>query len=191
MSDKILVQMDVLCLTETQLCSHPNETLLKTLDPFDFKFNNISDHRFSNSAFGCRNSISVAHFDCYPGISLFTLCKPSFFETFNVILIYRQQTMTHQEFLYCLQHARDQLNDTVHMILGDVNIDALTDTNNYLSQHLFEYERINQQPTHISGSLIDHVYVHESLMQEFIIDTDLHPIYFSDHDAVKIKLVKK
>ena len=42
------------------------------------------------------------------------------------------------------------------------------------------------KPTHISGSLIDHVYIIRALMEEFFINV----IYFSDHEAASIVIKK-
>ena len=42
------------------------------------------------------------------------------------------------------------------------------------------------KPTHISRSLIDHVYVKKNLIAEFYTNAAVANIYFSDHDAVKI-----
>ena len=46
----------------------------------------------------------------------------------------------------------------IHMIFGNFNINAL-ERNNYMSQYLFKYKMTVTFPTHISGSLLDHVYV--------------------------------
>ena len=46
------------------------------------------------------------------------------------------------------------------------------------------------QPTHISGSLIDHFYIKEALMKEFFTDVTVENIYFSDHDAVRTAIYK-
>ena len=39
---------------------------------------------------------------------------------------------------------------------------------------------------HISGFLIDHVYIKKSLIEEFVTNATVKNIYFSDHDAVRI-----
>ena len=158
---------------------------------FEFRFNNSSDHRFSNTAIGFQNSsVSITYSDYYPGISLFSFSNPLFSGNFNIILVYRQQAMSHEHFLFSIQHVRDQFNGIIHLITGDVNIDAMTSLDNFLSRYLAEYKKMNNQPTHISGSLIDHVYVHKCLINKFNIVTYLRSIYFSDHDAVMMKLIK-
>ena len=44
--------------------------------------------------------------------------------------------------------------------------------------------------THISGSLIDHVFIKKDLMEEFFINATVENIYFSDHDAIRILIEK-
>ena len=46
------------------------------------------------------------------------------------------------------------------------------------------------KPTHISGSLIYHVYIKKALMEEFFTNVTAENIYFSDHDAVRITIEK-
>ena len=46
------------------------------------------------------------------------------------------------------------------------------------------------KPTHIPGSLRDHVYIKKSLMEEFFTKTTDENIYFSNHDASKIIIEK-
>ena len=50
-------------------------------------------------------------------------------------------------------------------------------------------EMVNK-PTHISGSLIDHVFIKKDLMEEFFTNATVENIYFSDHDAVRILIEK-
>ena len=44
------------------------------------------------------------------------------------------------------------------IILGDFSINVVANTNN-LQQVMSQYQLINYEPTHISGSLLDHVYI--------------------------------
>ena len=50
-------------------------------------------------------------------------------------------------------------------------------------------EMVNK-PTHISGSLIDHVFIKKDLMEEFFTNATVENIYFSDHDAIRILIEK-
>ena len=46
------------------------------------------------------------------------------------------------------------------------------------------------KPKHISGSLIDYVYIKKSLMEELFFNASVQNNYFSDHDAVRIIIEK-
>ena len=52
------------------------------------------------------------------------------------------------------------------IILGDFNINVFAN-NNSLQQVMLQYQLINYEPTHISGSLLDHVYINKQTLQKF------------------------
>jgi len=81
-------------------------------------------------------------------------------------------------------------NETVDVILGDFNVNAFSKGNFFLD-FLTDYTQIVTEPTHISGSLIDHVYVHENLSNNFDVQIVVKNVYFSDHDAIKLCLIPK
>ena len=57
--------------------------------------------------------------------------------------------------------------------------------------HIFtDRVQMVNKPTHISRSLIDHVYIKKALMEEFFTNVTVENIYFSDHDAVRITIEK-
>ena len=74
------------------------------------------------------------------------------------MLLYRQNQMRKEDFLYLIQHLQGQV-DTVQIILGDFNIDYLKPDCEFLRSNLNNYEMIVEKATHISGSLIDHIYI--------------------------------
>ena len=53
-----------------------------------------------------------------------------------------------------------------------------------------DHVQIINKPTHMSGSLIDHVYIKEALMEEFFTNPSVENVYFSDHDALRIVIEK-
>ena len=61
--------------------------------------------------------------------------------------------------------------------------------NKFLDIFIDHVQMINK-PTHISGSLIDHVYIKKALMEEFFTNVSVEIIYFSDHDAIRIAIHK-
>ena len=56
---------------------------------------------------------------------------------------------------------------SIDFIAGDFNYDLLKVSENKLLDSFTVYVQMINKPTHISGSLIDHVYIKKSLMEEF------------------------
>ena len=50
---------------------------------------------------------------------------------------------------------------------------------------LSSYKMIVTSPTHISGSLLDHIYILDDLYENFNVVYYIISFYFSDDDAVK------
>ena len=75
------------------------------------------------------------------------------------------------------------------IILGDFNINALSNESENFLHFMSEnsYSQIVSEPTHILGSLLDHVHVSSSF-QCHVHKVQVNPVYFSDHDAVTIDL---
>ena len=60
-----------------------------------------------------------------------------------------------------------------------------------LSSALKNLIQIVKEPTHLSGSLIDHVYIHQDLLGNVNVEVKNFDVYFSDHDAIQISLTDK
>ena len=52
------------------------------------------------------------------------------------------------------------------------------------------YQNMVEFPTHIPGSTLDHVYVKKSFLEGYEVETVVLNTYFSDHDAVRVKISK-
>ena len=76
---------------------------------------------------------------------------------------------------------------TEDIILGDFNINAFQEYGR-LGNVLFSYNQIVAASTHISGSLLDHVYIHKEFSKKLNMQSVID-IYFSDHDTVKFRFV--
>lgn len=188
--DENIMDSDVLMFTESQLLSDPNVSIIETLSPFSLLCNNMSNDKFSNIAIAYRQDVALLNEYSIPSGSIYTLSKGTFFNrNINLMLLYRKNSSLQSEFLYMIQQLRDQV-DLPHIIVGDFNINALDSEENFLNQYLREYRMIIDSPTHVSGSLIDHMYIHKELFEYFTFDVLIQPVYFSDHDAVKLSLFK-
>ena len=60
-----------------------------------------------------------------------------------------------------------------------------------LSSSLTNFNQIVKELTHLSGSLIDHVYIHQDLLENVNSEVKNFDLYFSDHDAIQISLTDK
>ena len=79
----------------------------------------------------------------------------------------------------------------VDIILGDFNINLLGKPVATSSSALTNFIQIVKEPTHLSGSLIDHVYIHQDLLGIVNAEVKNFDVYFSDHDAIQISLTDK
>ena len=96
--------------------------------------------------------------------------------------------MQMQEFFETLQYLL--ATHSIDIIAGDFNNDLLkVSQNNFLDIFTDNVQMVNK-PTHISGSLINHVYIKKALMEKFFTNVTVENIYFSDHDAVRIAIHK-
>ena len=60
-----------------------------------------------------------------------------------------------------------------------------------LSSSLTNFNQIVKELTHLSGSLIDHVYIHQDLLGNVNSEVKNFDLYFSDNDAIQISLTDK
>ena len=79
----------------------------------------------------------------------------------------------------------------VDKILGDFNINVLGKPVATLSSALKNFTQIVKEPTHLSGSLIDHVYIHQDLLGNVNVEVKNFDVYFSYHGAIQISLSDK
>ena len=73
---------------------------------------------------------------------------------------------------------------------GDFNYDYLEVSENKFLDIFTDHVQMVNKPTHISGSLIDHVYIRKIFMEELLFNATVQNICFSDHDAVRIIIEK-
>ena len=76
--------------------------------------------------------------------------------------------------------------NSIDIILRDFNYDLLKVSQNKFLDIFTDNVQMLNKPTHISGSLIDHVYIKKALMEEFVTNITVEKIYFSDQVAVRI-----
>lgn len=108
----------------------------------------------------------------------------------SFLLLYRKQSTSIPLFISNLEYIVNSNN--IDVVLGDFNKNYLSSDYNLSFKSLMNnvnFKRIVQQPTFISsGSLLDHIHVKPANLK--ILQNDLVNVYYSDHDAIKIKIQK-
>jgi hypothetical protein len=172
-NDCFLGHCDIITLTETWLESDPTE-----------QFGKYSTYFVNKGSKGVAvlSSIiptSVEKFDDKEATILVT-----HFEHFDLISVYRPPDYHNiEEFTNNIQNC---LNfSTTIVISGDFNYDLLKQPRNHFSTTMkrIGFHQIVTESTHIKGGLLDHVYFFSpnSMTCKLI---KIHPVYYSDHDAV-------
>ena len=73
---------------------------------------------------------------------------------------------------------------SIDIILGDFNINYF-DGNTRLLHVLSNYIQIVSNSTHLSGSLLDHVYIFKEFLSETDVNGSIIDAYFNNHGDVK------
>ena len=118
-----------------------------------------SEDKFLSLVYGCRNNVAVLEKFDTNEVFIFSFKKHDFADRiFTLILVYRKHSMWMQEFFQMLQYL--PATNSVDIVAVDFNFDLLKlPENNLLLSHFTEHIEIVNKATHISGSLIDHVYI--------------------------------
>ena len=149
---------------------------METLNFFNTDFNN-NENKILSLACGCRNNVVILHKFDANGVSIFSFKKHAFVDrVFTLMLFYRKQSMPIQEFSQMLQYL--VATYSIDIIVGDFNYDILKVSKNKLLDIFTGHVQILNKPTHISASLIDHVYIKESLIEEFFTNATVQNIFF-------------
>jgi hypothetical protein len=110
------------------------------------------------------------------------------YESFDLILVYRfSENANVHEFTEEIVNILN-LSRTV-IICGDFNINLAKFPHNKFSKSLFNlgFIQLVNNPTHILGGIIDHVYLYSTNMSTCSL-YKIYPVYYSDHDAISFSL---
>ena len=177
LSHRIIMSNYIIWLTETQISlSDSTYTIVKTLNFFNINFNNSED-KFLNLAYRCRNNVVVSDKVDTNGVSIFSFKKNDFADrVFTLMLVYKNYSMPMQNSFQMLQYLLP--TNSVDIVAGDFNFDLLkVSENNLLLNHFMEQAQIVNQPTHISGSLKDHVYIKKTSMEEISANATVETVF--------------
>ena len=175
--DNFLMSADVFSLGETHL-EQGDEV------HFDGFTANFASHgkgkgvsTFYNTECTMVNSIAS---EKYSGIQLR-------FAKFDGIFLYLSSGCDKEEILGHLEAWI--VDSTPTFIMGDFNIDFLKSDKLVKALENLGFEQLIQEPTRISGYVIDHIYVNKELMSLNVI-TQIDSAYYSDHDIITIYIPK-
>jgi len=192
---KELNDSDVLFFTETQISHDANiEEVEYNLRPFKMVFNNDAD-KFKSLAIGHRDYVTLID-QHVSGFSMVELRKTEFSDKiFKILLLYRSRQETLGSFFDKLTRILVEEPNT-NIITGDFNIDLLKESveSEALSdqQHLFQFSQLVVDfPTHVDGGLLDHIYVRTSLYDQYSFTCFKYCTNLSDHDVLKVEVVKE
>ena len=109
------------------------------------------------------------------------------FKPMTKLLVYRNHHDHWSQFLFHIKLIL--LTNTIHIVLGDSNMDFVTNDSNNLKQ-LIEgfcmYQAVSL-PTCIPGaSLLDHVYVGQPFLPIQNVHTATKGVCYSDHEAIQV-----
>ena len=188
--DSCTMASDILLLTETQLYpNEPTDKLQQAFMPFQVHW---QPHTLNSN---CLAVLFSSNIQCIskryiPSINalLISISKQPF-QPMTILLVYRNLHEHQSQFLFHLRQIL--LTNTVHIVLGDFNMDFFTNDSNNLKQ-LMEgfcmYQTVSQ-PTCIPGaSLLDHVYVAQPFLPIQHVHTATKSVYYSDHQAIRVPL---
>ena len=182
--DERLLKNDVICLTETQLSALSNHQSSLDLEDFKVIFNNRED-KFQSIAVYSKCEIAIVSHTKLSRAFYITINKPTF-DIRNIKLLVLYKKISLPVFCFCNWLQEFVLNNHIDIILGDFNINGF-EKNDRLSNILSYFNQVVEVSTHISGSLLDHVYVHKEFSRTLFVD--VFDVYFSDHDSVKLKFI--
>ena len=180
-----LLSSDIICLTEIQLVPNQNTVSIEdALSNFSVIFNS-SERKLRSLAFCHAQSVEILNCINMEGISIFTIRKGAFREgNITIALLYKETAISPATHLNELSQVISNCN--VDIILGHFNIDTFDLQRTIIEDKLHMYDMVVNKPTHLSGSLLDQVHILKSFAMAFNILSDVHNVYFSDHDAFKV-----
>ena len=184
-ADNVFLESDVICFTESQLLPDQDTTHIEnTLNDFNMTYNS-STFKYESLAFAIKSQLSVLNHEFSQGVSLLKVEKHTFLSSpITIALLYRRQSWAIPSFLDALSQLL--LCYDIDVIIGDFNINGLGTCDNLMNV-LCNYKLLTPTATHLSGSLLDYIFIKKQILNEnFNVDIIVHPVHFSDHDAVKL-----
>ena len=119
---------------------------------------NLEGDKNQNIGFCLSKSIKISKHEKFPRASVIEINKYSFYTNSIRILLHCQSPNSSVITFYNRLELFLSTCDVFDLVLGDFNINIFVKDKN-LRNILLEYHLVNRNPTDISGSLLDHVYI--------------------------------
>ena len=188
MQDRFENMCDVLCITESHVEEQAHvQAIHEDMNENWNIIHNINTDKYNSIAVCLQRKYSIVLRNVYhiPASTLISLEKEGVQHQIHILLLYRKSSITNNDFYYMIRHMNSIVDNDITIILGNFNIDAYKE-NTDLKLLLEQYTMIVNDPTHLSGSLLDHIYVKTTFLNNV---TDwqciVKGIFISDHDSVK------
>ena len=125
----------------------------------------MNDHRFSSLAICYQKSVILQCHQKGDGISVITLCKPTYsHDCVSIVILYRRQLSTIPTFFSNLEFLNN--SSEINFVLGDFSLDALDPgLFEQISNTLSKFCLVNSNSTHLNGFLIDQVYEGKAFLE--------------------------
>ena len=154
MKDHHLLDIDILCLTETQLQIGEDNSVIESRFQEYFKIHfNSNENRYRSIAFCYSDRVSVLDHEDHNAISIIVITKPQFYVyLITIALVYLSPNCPIASFLDQLVYFTNAR--TINILVGDFNIDAFDgDAYTGLYEVLSSYRLMVKEPTHLDGGL--------------------------------------
>jgi len=179
--DRFLCNDIILC-TETQMVSNQTENV--SIDGYSTFCNISPDHRFSSLTAYCSDMVNVlSQFNEIDGISVLEISKNHL--VFKILFLYRKRDWDMLDFYQTLHYLIETMD--IDFVMGDFNLKPNEQLNNLLGS----YELLVNEPTQLSGSILDHVYVKKCILNNYNIIVRIESVFFTDHELVLINVDNK
>ena len=182
-ADTRFISSNLILCTETQMtdvdyCDNTNNI---SIDGFSVLYNN-SVHKYSSLAYFINNNIRIVEEFKSNGISIIKSVSENV--DFKILLLYRKNDWPTRTFYETLRY--HIIANEIDIVAGDFNLKP----NEQLNYILEAYDQLVSEPTHIGGSIIDHVYVKSSFRWNYDVTVSIKTVFFSDHEAIRISIKK-
>ena len=189
--DARVFNSDVLALTETQLLPQDNDTEIRNnLNPLTLIRQDHASDKYCSLAICVCNNLTISNREYFPQVNALKLTIFNIVtqQRLSLLLLYRKNSCNVSQYVNNLDSILN--NNSIDVVLGDFNINFFSDTDNQPLKLLMNslcYTQIVHSPTFLSsGSLLDHIYIRESMLD--ITQNALVSVYYSDHDAIKMSV---